>query len=100
MMNFDRLYVVHEDYPYQGEDGTYYRRRWYLSCDTEVDGIPHSAVLKHEFLTEDDANTLAAKIWRRGKINHEHWNLRIAKPDETPYWATPEFAYREKHGLL
>ena len=100
MINFDRLDVVHADIPHQGEDGTYYHRRWYLACDTEVDGIPHSAVLKHEFKTEEEAHTLAAKIWQRGKINHEHWTLRIANPVDIPYWATPEFAYRERHGLL
>ncbi len=55
----------------------------------------------HAFCDDKKAEKFAERVLAAGEIDEKHWDcIKRDYHCEIPYWATPEFAYRERMGTL
>lgn len=55
----------------------------------------------HLFSDQDEAEKFAERVSAAGSINETHWDhVRRDVVSDVPYWATTEFAIREREGCL
>ncbi len=89
--------VLSEDGPYEAHVG------YSLIAKTYNEGDKHADYYLHFHLFRDNkkAEKFVKRVQSVGEINEKHWEF--IKRDhfcEIPYWATPEFAMRERMGTL
>lgn len=93
---------VYETLGYAGrqpEEGyPMYRRAWDVVAYTAEGPERDTYVYELAFWDEDEANRFAARVRAKSDIDPDHWTY--ATPPAVPEWATPEFAWRERNGML
>jgi hypothetical protein len=87
-----------------GEEGTYDAHAGYhLIAQTynEEEKVWEYFMHFHAFRDDKEADKFAERVKEAGEICEKHWDfIKRDVPFEIPYWATTEFAIREKEGTL
>lgn len=100
-LKIETVTVNKGDRDYKDDEGcTRYCPAWYVCVIVTDDGRKYEGSHRYSFDRPEEAWKLGKRVLAAGDINEDHWYLSPYSADGEPYWATPEFAERERLGTL
>ena len=89
--------VMGEEGPYEAHAGYHLIAKTHNVEEKYTEYFMHF----HAFHDDKKAEKFAERVKASGEIDKKHWDfIKRDYQCEIPYWATPEFAYRERTGTL